>query len=107
MDPDNLDEKSSLSQYDIAVLSEVEHNRWNMERLLLGMQPVRTARRQEINAMLDDTDEEVVKRAKAIVKHLKDNFYHKDIAPYDELLASSKQYDTAIVANILDVIREV
>ena len=107
MDPDSLDEKSSLSQYDIAVLSEVEHNRWNMERLLLGMQPVRTARRQEINAMLDDTDEEVVKRAKAIVKHLKDNFYHKDIAPYDELLASSKQYDTAIVANILDVIREV
>lgn len=27
-------------------------------------------------------------------------FIHKDIAPYDELLESSKEYDKAIVRNI-------
>ena len=53
------------------------------------------------------SDMEEVVHAKAIKRHLQDNFYHKDIAPYSELLQSSKQYDTAIVTNILDVMRNV
>ena len=57
--------------------------------------------------MLADPDPEVVSRGKAIKKHLQNNFYHKDIAPNSELPSSSKQYDTAIVANILDVMRDV
>ena len=48
-----------------------------------------------------------VEYAKAVKKKLQKNFYHKDIAPNADLPASSKQYDTAIVTNILDVIRDI
>lgn len=106
IDPDLVDEHTALSQEDINVMSEVEHNRWNMERLLLGTMPLKAVRRHEINGMLGDPDPEVVKQGKAIKRNLQDNFYHKDIAPYDELLPSSKLYDTAIVTNVLDVIWE-
>ena len=106
IDPDLVDEHTALSKEDIDILSEVEHNRWNMERLLLGTMPLKAVRRHEINGMLGDPDPEVVKQGKAIKRNLQDNFYHKDIAPYDELLPSSKLYDTAIVTNILDVMRE-
>ena len=107
IDPDKVDCKTVLSPSDISILSEVEHNRWNMERLLLGTQPLYVSKRKAINDMLKDSDPEVVNQGKAIHKHLKNNFYHKDIAPYDELLPSSKQYDTAIVTNILDVIKDI
>lgn len=107
IDPDKVDCKTVLSPSDISILSEVEHNRWNMERLLLGTQPLYVSKRKAINDMLKDSDPEVVNQGKAINKHLKNNFYHKDIAPYDELLPSSKQYDMAIVTNILDVMRNI
>lgn len=107
IDPDKVDCDTSLSRSDIAKLSEVEHNRWNMERLLLGTRPMFATKRHKINSMLMDPDSDVVKQGKAINRYLKDNFYHKDIAPYNELLESSKQYDKAIVTNILDVMRDV
>ena len=107
VDPDNVGADTSLTQRDITVLSEVEHSRWNMERLLLGTQPLYASRRAEINDMLKDEDSEVKARGKEVNKYLKDHFYHKDIAPYEELLPASKQYDTAIVTNILDVMRNV
>lgn len=107
IDPDNVDGDTFLGPSDIARLSEVEHNRWNMERLLLGTQPIFASKRREINSMLMSPDPDVVMQGKDINRYLKDNFYHKDIAPYDDLLESSKQYDRAIVTNILDVMRNV
>ncbi len=107
LDPDNVGVDTKFTPEDIAILSEVEHNRWNMERLLLGTQPLYITKRAIINDMLRNPDEVVVKEGKALNSHLKDHFYHKDISPYDELLPASKQYDKAIVTNILDVMRNV
>lgn len=107
IDPDNVDDDTVLTQEDIAVLAELEHNRWNMERLLLGMQPVSITKRDEINQMLKSDKEEIRKQGKAIKDHIQENFYHKDIAPYDKLLDKSRNYDRAIVSNILDVMRDV
>jgi hypothetical protein len=78
-----------------------------MERLLLGTQPLTKVKRDNINSMLGSSIPSDVEYAKAIKKNLQKNFYHKDIAPNSEIPASSKQYDTAIVTNILDVIRDV
>lgn len=103
IDPDTINEDTMFTPRDIQVLSETEHNRWNMERLLLGMQPLCESRRLEISKMLDGGDPEIVNQGKALNRHLKNNNYHKDIAPYSELLDSSRQYDIAIVKNILDV----
>ena len=107
IDPENVDSSTELSESDIDILVRIEHNRWNMERLLLGIQPLFKSRRAEIKKMLESRDEDVVNNAKTVSQHLKDNFYHKDIAPNDELLDSSAQYDRAIVTNILDVMRNV
>lgn len=105
IDPDTINEDTMFTHRDIHILSETEHNRWNMERLLLGMQPLYESKRLEINKMIADSDPEIVKQGKTINRHLKNNNYHKDIAPYEELLNSSRQYDITIVKNILDVIK--
>ena len=107
IDPDKIDDSTVLSQNDIDILAEVEHNRWNMERLLSGTMPVKTDERKKINAMLTDSDESVMKEGKRIKDQLQANFYHKDIAPYSELLEASKKYDRAIVTNIPDVMKNV
>jgi hypothetical protein len=107
IDPDNVDVNTRFTPEDIAILSRVEHNRWNMERLLLGTQPLPASKRRVINDMLRDSDETIVEQGKDMNAHLKEHFYHKDIAPYDELLPTSRQYDEAIVTNILDVMRNV
>lgn len=106
IDPDKVDVDTSLSAEDVSVLSEIEHNRWNMERLLLGTQPLYASKRREINIMLTDSDTEVVKQGEDINKRLNTDFIHKDIAPNDELILSSKRYDEAIVVNILEVVRD-
>lgn len=103
-----LDPKSgaSMSQDEIAVLAEVEHNRWNVERLLNGYSALPYDERAELIRCLLSEDASVVSKAKARKNDFKTRcFQHADIAPYDELLDSSRQYDINIVKNILDVIK--
>ena len=107
IDPDTVDSGTKLTGRQIEILSRIEHNRWNMERLLLGTQPLIKSKRDGLNAMLCSSVPSEVEYAKAVKKNLQKNFYHKDIAPNADLPASSKQYDTAIVTNILDVIRDI
>ena len=53
------------------------------------------------------TEKSVSDAAKKEKRAMRDNhFMHADIAPYDELLDSSKQFDIGIVANLLDVIKK-
>lgn len=104
----SLDPKAatSIPHEDVEVLAEVEHNRWNMEKLLNGYSALPyTTRMDLIRRQLSAVEAEREKASKE-TKALKNNlFHHADIAPYDELLDSSKRYDINIVANILDVIK--
>ena len=98
---------TSISQDDILLLAEVEHNRWNIERLLLGSSPLTCEKRLSLLKRQLSADENEVKAAKAERTDLKNNhFKHADIAPYEELLDSSKQYDINIVAHLIDVIKK-
>lgn len=98
---------TSISQDDILLLAEVEHNRWNIERLLLGSSPLTCEKRLSLLKRQLSADENEVKAAKAERMDLKNNhFKHADIAPYEELLDSSKQYDINIVAHLIDVIKK-
>lgn len=74
-----------LDNDQITLLAEVEHNRWNMEKLLLGFRkPTADNLWQQGNG-----------------RHLqKKRFVHPDIRPYDELKESSKAYDRCITAGI-------
>lgn len=105
IDPDAICSDTALTSDQIELLAKVEHSRWNIERLLMGIQAVREEERKEIKDMLSSSDEEKVAAGNRIKKDLQKNFYHKDIAPYDELLERSKKYDKAIVSNIIEVLK--
>lgn len=59
------------------IMSEVEHNRWNIEKLLMGY---RKARPEEDK--YTTTDEE---KQQLLAQNRKFHFVHHDIRPYDEL----------------------
>lgn len=78
-----------LDNDQISLLAEVEHNRWNMEKLLLGFRKPTAEEEELIYGSKEMGD---------IFK--KKRFVHPDIRPYDELKESSKAYDRCITAGI-------
>jgi hypothetical protein len=99
--------RTSMTSDEVNDLAEIEHNRWNVERLLAGYSPVPFEDRMTIIAGLLSSDKAAVKLAKDEKNRLKKKlFKHADIAPYDELLNLSKEYDINIVKNLLDVIKQ-
>lgn len=73
-----------LTKGQIELLAEVEHNRWNMEKLLLGYRK-------------PTPDEEIRCQNKAIRDMYKKKlFIHPDIRPYCELDKKTKEYDRCI-----------
>ena len=75
------------------LLAEIEHNRWNIEELLLGYRPV-----------TEDEDESIDKN-KSKKDEYKNCFIHYDIRPYDELKEdgegeTASVYDMAIVKSL-------
>lgn len=88
--PFNLQE---FSEEEISLLSEIEHNRWNVEELLLGYRPVKYNEDKEI-----DGD----KQKKS---YWKKRFVHYDIRPFDELKEDDKGrkssvYDEVIIRSL-------
>lgn len=73
-----------LTEEQIELMAEVEHNRWNMEKLLLGYRK-------------PTPEEELLCRDKAVRKEYKNKrFIHTDIRPYAELEEGTKEYDRCI-----------
>ena len=103
----NVAEREVITEDEVRILAETEHNRWNVERLLAGYSPLPFEKRMQLLADQLSTSEAVADEAKKEKKRLKnEEFKHADIAPYDELLDSSKDYDINIVKNLLDVIKK-
>lgn len=81
-------QNTSLSQEQIDLLARTEHDRWNMEKLLIGY---RAPREEEKNY---DT------------KQLKKNLYiHPLIKPYDDLSTNDKQLDLNIIQKLPAILR--
>lgn len=100
------EDRDTLLTEEIEVMAEVEHNRWNVEKLLNGFAALPYQDREAILRGMLSPDKEEYKAAKARRDHLKNTlFQHADITPYDELSPGSRQYDIDIVANLLDVIK--
>ena len=96
----------SLTEEQVEILSETEHNRWNMERLLVGFSGYRYDERIAFKRILESSDTAARNRCKAKLDEMKKKrFMHKDIAPYDELSDSTKEYDRIIVRNIPKVLK--
>lgn len=106
LDPDNLGNVIAFTEKEIETLAEMEHNRWNMEKLLMGFSALTESDRKRLKDALSSEDESVVADAKNENRGLKSKeFKHKDITPYNDLLEDSKDYDKAIVKSIVEVER--
>lgn len=75
MDDDSMDTKP-LSDEEVEVLARMEHNRWNVEKLLMGY---RKAHKNEDKYAVEDED------MKTKLRKNKDRFIHHDIRPYEQL----------------------
>lgn len=80
-----------LTEEQLDAYAEVEHNRWNIEKLLVGFSAMTIKERMTVS------NEEAT-----LLK--KESFIHKDIAPYDCLDEHSKHYDKIITRFMTDVI---
>ena len=99
-------ENKELSENEIDIMARTEHNRWNLERLLMGFRPYELSERIEFKQILVSDDTKAIESLKTMLKETKIKLLkHKDIAPYEELLDSSKKYDRTIVKNIPKVLQ--
>lgn len=93
-----------------ALMSHVEHNRWNIEKLLLGFQPLTLEERSEYHALskIDkDSLTELQRERMAEFKERKErNLCHYDIAHYDELSPATQAVDRYIVDHLLLLAKE-
>ena len=103
---EDVDQTAVITETEVDILAEIEHNRWNVERLLIGFSAMPIEERIEINEMISDKFNLVrSSEGKSLYKDKKARMIHKDISPYSLLPESSKQYDKAIVRNLLEIIR--
>jgi len=78
----------------LKVLAEVEHNRWNMEKLLMGFRPT------------TDEEHKLVKADAKKKNEYKDRFIHDDIRPFSELDDAMKEIDRKLIEHIPDIMRQ-
>lgn len=84
---------NDLTEEQVSLLAEIEHNRWNIEELLLGYRPVYKSEDEEIDA------------DKSKKKAYRNRFVHYDIRPFDGLKTDSSgrradEYDEVIVRSL-------
>lgn len=122
-DPDNLCNIVAFTEKEIETLAEMEHNRWNMEKLLMGFSALTIGQREAMKKLEDNepitendcselewavgrklSHEELTYGS--INKELKSKlFKHKDITPYRDLSEDAMFFDKCIVKNLADVYR--
>lgn len=91
----SVDNNEHLDAEEIQLLAITEHNRWNIEKLLMGFEA------------LPKTEREKQYDPKGLeeLRELKNQFKHYCIEPYSELVEDDKKYDVLIVKNLGDIIK--
>lgn len=89
LDYRSLPASYQFSDHEIGLLAELEHNRWNVEELLIGFKPVTEEQKRRIE------------QDKLYKEECKANYQHVDIRPYRELGEdltgrNASQYDRCI-----------
>ena len=83
-----------LTEEEVNAIAQVEHNRWSMEKLLLGFRKPEAATVAQM-----EKDE-------AFRKHCRQLFIHQDIRPYEELSEYSKDLDRIMVRCLPLIIKQ-
>ena len=95
-----------MTDAEVELLSMVEHNRWNVDKLLCGYRPTNDEETREVE---DDIDN---KRGKKLKKYYKNRDIHYDIRPFDDLRCDEtglnvQRFDVGVVKGIFDIVRNV
>ncbi len=99
----------ALNGDEIRMLAETEHNRWSVERLILGDRPCTDEEKEEIRQNIQEmlesrrADKEIPADLKR--KYKKENHVHYDLCAYDELEIdptgkNAQTYDYDLTASI-------
>lgn len=92
-----------LDENEVRILAEVEHNRWNVEKLLMGYRPVTEKESDEI--------EKSITEGGSLKKDYKNRLKaHYDIRPFADLREDKNgknvnRYDFGMTKGIIDIIR--
>lgn len=81
------------------VISKVEHNRWNVEKLLMGFRPTTPAEHEEINP---NGVRDIAKKK----RYQNEKFAHDDIRPFDELDKATQNIDRNFTKEIPNIIKK-
>lgn len=88
------------------LMAVVEHNRWNMEKLLMGYGLVPREERERLKQLERDGKEEECNALKNQLKGRRNvTCCHECIAPYEQLLECYKEYDRDIVKYLPEIIK--
>ena len=90
---------TSIAEHDLQQMARVEHNRWMMEKLLLGFR----AMNAEEQKKLEELDMDSRGKYKSDLKNL--YFVHHAICPYEELGGGMKENDLMICRALPVVVR--
>ncbi len=88
-EPEDWDDYYALSKDEIMILTEVEHNRWSVEELILGYRPA-----------TDEEQSEIEKDISSMKRAFRDKGIHYDLRSYDDL----KNDGTGKNVNVYDYI---
>ena len=95
---DDWDDYYAMTMEEINILTEVEHNRWSVEELILGYRPV------------NDDEQEQVEKDITLKKKLRSKKIHYDLRSFDDLRVDStgknvNVYDMALTQGIPLIIK--
>lgn len=87
-----------LTGEEVELLAEVEHNRWNIEELMLGFRPT-----------TEEENREISKNPQSADKKKKEKFIHNGICPYKDLSnrpGNLEKYDIGLTKALLAIAKE-
>lgn len=102
---DQSQDQQPLTSEEILIIARVEHNRWNVEKLLMGY---RKARFEEDSYAYRNANEKDVDFKKEDADKLEKNkkiYIHHDIRPFDKLDEGTQQWDYQIAKYIPWIIK--
>ena len=91
--------KDNMSETDIERLCMVEHNRWCLEKLLLGFRKPHKEEQEAINqgGMIKEGNKEI-----KVARWYKNHFVHNDLVPNEQLEKESVEHDKDVIIGMLN-----
>ena len=96
----------SVIQSHASIVAKCEHNRWNIEQLLMGFTPMKSADDEQFRQLVDENNKEKINKKKSELKESSAKV-HPNICDFEHLNMvdpGAKKYDYALNVAIPDIL---